>query len=79
MTCIFDNGHLFTNTEWLERSQVRSSRPWWPKRCTVTKKWLWIKPAMLVRRVITGPGTPVVIDHWIEPKAYTIQTLKGWK
>lgn len=78
MTSIFDNGHLFTNTEWLDRSHISLTRPWYPKRCVLTKKWLWIKPAMLIRRVITGPGTPVIIDCWIEPKAYTIQTLKGW-
>ena len=78
MTSIFDNGHIFTNAEWLDRSQISLTRPWYPQQCVLTKKWLWIKPAMLIRRVITGPGTPVIIDSWIEPKAYTMQTLKGW-
>lgn len=78
MTCIFDRGHLFTNTEWLARSQVCTLKPWWPQRCLLTKKWIWIKAAIRVRRVITGPGTPIVVDHWIESKAYTLQCLKGW-
>lgn len=71
-------GDIWTDAAWIERSSIWLTRPWWPHRCTLTNKWLWIKQAILVRRVITGPGTPVIIDYWIEYKAYTLQCLKGW-
>lgn len=76
---VYFSGYVGTDAEWLDRSIVLTTRPWWPRRCTVTNKWLWIRPAVRVRRIITGPGDPVVIDHWVESRAYTIQTLKGWK
>lgn len=63
---------------WMDLSHIQLCRPWWPKRCLLTDKWLWIKPSIRVRRVFTGPGTPVVQDHWMESKAYTLQCLKGW-
>lgn len=75
---MFDDPGHYSNVEWMKRSTISLSRPWWPQRCALTNKWLWIKPAMLVRRLLTGPGEPVVIDHWFEPKAYTLQSIKGW-
>lgn len=75
---VYFSGYVGTDADWLERSFVSTARPWWPQRCCITNKWLWIRPAVLVRRIITGPGDPVVIDHWVAPWAYTLQTLKGW-
>ena len=63
---------------WIDLSQIQLRRPWWPEKCLITDKWLWIKPAIRIRRVFTGPGTPAIQDHWVEPKAYTLQCLKGW-
>lgn len=78
MGSYFSSYSTYSNQEWLERSMIWSARPWWPQRCIVSNKLLWLKKAVLVRRVITGPGTPVVIDRWVESKTYTMQTLKGW-
>lgn len=72
------SGYLDTDAEWLDRSQVRVLRPLWPRRCLITNKLLWIKPAVLIRRVIPGPGDYAVIDHWINHRAYTLQCLEGW-
>lgn len=72
------SGYVHTDQEWIDLSNVREARPWWPQRCCVTNKLLWLKKAVLVRRVITGPGFPAVIDNWVDARAYTIQTLKGW-
>lgn len=72
-----DPGHR-NNAEWLKLSAVNQLRPWWPRRCAISGKWVWIKPAIRVRRMITGPGDPVIIDHWVEAKTFTFQSLKGW-
>ena len=70
--------YVGTDQDWLEHSQVRVLRPWWPQRCLITNKLLWIKQAVLVRRVIPGPGDYAVVDRWFEHRAYTLQCLKGW-
>lgn len=72
------SGYIHSDAEWISLSQICTLRPWRPRRCCVTNKWLWIRPAVLIRRVITGPGDPAVIDHWVDSRAYTLQTLKGW-
>lgn len=69
---------IITDRQYLDRSYIELVRAIWPQRCAITNKWLWIKPAIRVRTVFTGPGTPILIDRWIEPKAYTLQCLKGW-
>lgn len=69
---------MWTDRQWIESSHVSLCRPWWPQRCIITKKLLWITPALCVIRIITGPGMPIKEIHWIEPRAYTLQCLKGW-
>lgn len=57
------------------RNSVKRLRPLLPKRCCLTNKWLWLKPAVRTRRILTGPGDPIVLEHWIAAPAYTLLVL----
>lgn len=47
-----------------------------PRRCALTHRWLWQEPAVRLTRTTTGPGTPVQVIHWVDPKEYTMYMLK---
>ena len=36
-----------------------------------------MKRAVRLTRVITGPGTDVLLDYWVSPKEYTLLQLSG--
>ena len=44
---------------------------WVPKKCFLSGKNLWGKKAYHGVRVITGPGTPVIEDYWLEKFEFT--------
>lgn len=48
----------------------------WPRRCYVTRQWLFMTTAMRGRRVITGPGEPVVQERWYHQHEHLIMLLK---
>lgn len=52
-----------------------------PRRCALTNRWLWQEPAIRLSRSITvsGPGGPVHVEHWVDPKEYTLFLLKHGK
>lgn len=50
---------------------------WLPRKCTVTGKRIWLKKGMKGFRMITGPGEPVIITHWMDAKQFLIEKLKG--
>lgn len=47
----------------------------WPRRCYNTHRWVW-GVAMRGRRIITGPGEPVVEDRWYHRHEAMIMMLK---
>jgi hypothetical protein len=49
----------------------------WPRRCYTTGQWLFMELAMRGRRVITGPGEPVIEDRWFHRNEAIIKMLKG--
>jgi len=49
----------------------------WPRRCHTTGQWLFMTVAMRGRRVITGPGEPVIEDRWYHRNEAIIKMLKG--
>ena len=58
-----------------KNNRVTTAIPLWPRRCAITGKWLWIKPAIRTRRLLTGPGDPIDVICWAEPKSYTMLVL----
>lgn len=52
-------------------------RAWWPVTSSVSGDWLWLTRCWRHRVILTGPGEPVTIDHWISDNEYLWLALKG--
>jgi hypothetical protein len=50
----------------------------WPRRCYNTGRWIW-GLAMRGRRIITGPGEPVLEDRWYHRHEAIIMMLQRGK
>ena len=50
----------------------------WPRRCYVSRKWLWFTLAYCARYVITGPGDPAIWVRWYSREEMLILKLKGY-
>ena len=59
------------------RLHVKEARCMWFWRCAISNRILFMKPAVKLTRVITGPGSPVLLDYWVSPKEYTLLQLSG--
>jgi hypothetical protein len=47
-----------------------------PRRCYTTNRWIW-GLSMRGRRIIMGPGDPVIMDRWYHRNEAIIKMLKG--
>jgi len=47
-----------------------------PRRCYTTNRWIW-GLSMRGRRIITGPGDPLIVDRWYHRDEAIIKMLKG--
>lgn len=54
----------------------KMSRPLFPRLCNLTGRLLWIKPAMLGTRIITGPGDSILEHYWVDSEAFMMHKLK---
>lgn len=59
-----------------DRATWELKRPLWPRRCAITDKFLWFKSSYRGRRIITGPGEPVIEDRWHSKNDHIIWLLK---
>jgi len=48
----------------------------WPRRCLFTDQRLWFKLCYKGTRRITGPGTDVIVDYYIDKIEFLIWQLK---
>lgn len=48
-----------------------------PRRCIVSKKWMWLRTAYRGTVIVTGPGDPVMIYRWIQPNEFLLLRLRG--
>ena len=46
-----------------------------PRRCYNTRRWIWGR-SMRGRRIITGPGEPIVEDRWYHKNEALIMLIK---
>lgn len=60
----------------LQRASFEARTSWIPRRCYNTQRWIWGR-AVRGRRIITGPGDPVIEDRWYHHHEATIMMLKG--
>jgi hypothetical protein len=61
-----------------ERATFEYKTSFIPRKCYTTKKWVW-GLAVRGRRIITGPGEPVVEDRWYHRHEAILMMLKGLK
>jgi len=47
-----------------------------PKVCRLSNKKMWCQYVMQGSRIILGPGTPVIVRYWADPKEFTAWTLQ---
>ena len=50
----------------------------WPRRCHVSRKWMWLTLAYRARYVITGPGDPAIWTRWYSREEMLVLKLKGY-
>lgn len=64
----------FTNTSFVKNHSSSVTKVWTllPKRCAVTNKIMWLKPAYKVEHRVTwlSPPTIVVETRWFDPGEY---------
>jgi hypothetical protein len=62
----------------LEQAQtIKTKRPWIPRRCFLTNKWLWGHEAVVAQRTIYN-GTNKLYptnNFWVDPREYTLFLL----
>lgn len=58
-----------------DRAEFAYCTSWWPRRCYNTGRWVW-GAAMRGRRIITGPGEPVIEDRWYHRHEAVIMMIK---
>lgn len=59
-----------------DRANVELKFSFWPRKCYESKKRIF-GPAYRARRIITGPGEPVVEDRWLAKDEYLWGLLSG--
>lgn len=60
-----------------DRAQFEYKFSFWPRRCYKTGRLVWLETAMRGRRIITGPGEPVIEDRWYNRDEALIMMIKG--
>ena len=72
---------IYMPTDYDDRRFLRratTSLRWclWPRRCQVSRKWMWLTPAYRAMYVITGPGDPAIWYRWYSTTEFLILQLK---
>lgn len=49
---------------------------WFPERCNLSGKWLWLKKAYRLTAIWTGPGDIITEHRWHEKNTHIIWLLK---
>jgi len=49
---------------------------WWPRKCELSNRWMWLDFAYQGRAVWTGPGESVFEDRWHNTTEHIIWKLK---
>ena len=61
----------------LDGASVELKFTWLPKKCQLTQKWLWLRPAYRAMRVWTGPGEPVFEYRWFKCYDFLLWRIKN--
>lgn len=71
-------GHVSDSEDW----ELRRIRNWymhfclWPRMCFLTKRYIWLTECYKGTNIITGPGSPICNDYYIDRHEFIIWKLK---
>lgn len=68
----------YDDKRFLERALPKLLWCLWPRRCHVSKRWLWLTLAYRADYVITGLGEPAVWTRWYSNDEFVVLKLKGY-
>jgi hypothetical protein len=68
----------YDDEKFLSRAYVNLKWCWWPQRCHVSGRWLWLTDAYRAMYVITGPGDPCIWIRWYSNQEMLVLKLKGY-
>lgn len=73
----FDSGVSSYDPFWDRVSETKLKFTLLPRRSDENGKYIWLKNAYRFRRIITGPGDPVIEDRWLTKEEAMLHILKG--
>ena len=71
-----DDGITMYDPFW-DRAQWEHKFAFWPRRCSLSNRKIWMEKAYKGTRMITGPGEPVFEYRWLTKDQFMIGKLKG--
>jgi hypothetical protein len=70
-------GYQSDNCFFYKRAVWRYKFAWFPCKCDISKKRLWMKMSYKGMATYTGPGDPVYEYKWLSKEEFLILQLKG--
>jgi hypothetical protein len=58
------------------RAEICEIFAWWPRRCWITNRWMWLAHVIRGEATWYGPGTPVVEKRYYNSAEYLMYKLK---
>jgi hypothetical protein len=68
---------LLSQREFFRRAHWQLKFVWWPRRCGLSDKRIWLKRAYCGTAVWTGPGDSVYEYRWLTKESFTVAALGG--
>ena len=68
----------YDDQRFLSRAYINLKWCWWPQRCHVSGRWIWLTQAYRAMYVITGPGDPCIWFRWYSREEMLVLKLKGY-
>jgi hypothetical protein len=75
---LFDHPDRYTDKRFLSQGNVKLVWCLWPRRCQVSRQWMWFTLAYRAQYIVTGPGDPCVWTRWYSNEEMIILKLKGY-
>jgi hypothetical protein len=78
MSELYTTPDEYDDKRFLSQGYCQLSWSLWPRRCHVSKKWLWLTCAYRAMYSISGPGDPAIWIRWYSNTEMLILKLKGY-
>lgn len=68
---------MYSRRSFVNRAIWYKEFVWWPRRCWISNRWIWLTQAYQGVAIWTGPGTPMFEYHWVDRDQYLMEKIKG--